>query len=358
MAKKVVFMKKYALIFLTVFVHYGALALSFSDKISTDLSLYTFYADSTQVHSIKGGMRAGFFSNGEFNEYLKYEGKINLFFEEGSHRALNDDSFSKVQNFSLEKAFIDFIPSYFFNLKFGVFKSNEEYSHIFVATPELGLQEEIKVIDYNAFSLNLKSNQKIISSNSTENKTGTVAGETSYYLLHSASARYNHDIFNFSMTYGIYNYEGLGSSLANKAKYLGSTVFGSDSAAQFKYKFNGDFYLTHLHFNTIFDGLDLYYQYIHNDDAKKYGENIGAALAFYKIKIGLEKYLIQKDAILPMQIPNVYGRANMDGLKTDLSYHNQNYLVSLSYTTAKPIEKTLYQAQLSTLFLEFRQNFK
>ena len=182
-----------------------ALILTFTQTLSyaelpdwdVDMSIYAFGADSSQVHALKGGMRVGIEAEGKITETLKYHGIMNIFFEEGTHTALNNDSYATATTYGIEEANVKWVPGQFFEFRVGVDSVDKGYAPLFIDAPSLGASQKLKIADYDFFEFSALAYQNVMSVNSTQSRTGSVSNKAAYYLLAGFNSKFQ--IWNLSI---------------------------------------------------------------------------------------------------------------------------------------------------------------
>ncbi|EQC47667.1 hypothetical protein [Bacteriovorax sp. Seq25_V] len=323
-----------------------------------DTSIYTLNVESTQVSSLKGGMRLGVYAKGEIDETSSYYGKMNIFFEEGSHSSLNNDSYSKASTFGIEEAYYQYRPIFWLRVRAGITRLDNTYSPLFIYSPSLGLQEVVKVIDFENFELQFNGNQKVISSNSTVYRTGRLTEKSANYYLSGIELNYNNKSLLFHLKYDYYVIRDLNSAIANKARYIGNTVNGNEEASKFNFKYEGHNLSAAVGFKQVFSGLTFYGQYMENSNT-----NDSALLAGTKLKIKevhelkFENFDVDGDVIVSTLVSPYYGATNRQGQHYAYTKYFGADKFELNYVSAKPKKASLYQDDIYILMASFTHKF-
>ncbi len=319
-----------------------------------DMSIYVLNAESTQVSSLKGGMRLGVMAQGEIDENSSYFGKMNIFFEEGSHSSLNNESYSKASTFGIEEAYYQYKPLFWLKLRAGITKLDNQYSPLFIYSPSLGLQEEIKVIDFDTFELKINANQKVISSNSTVSRTGKLTEKSAQYYLNGLELHW-HSTDNFlKLRYDHFIINDLNSTIADKARFIGNTVTGLTESTKFVNEYNGHSLSAAVGFNS----LTFYAHYMQNTKNNDIGLLEGVK---YKVnenyEFSAENYKIEGDTTLATLVSPYYGATNRKGQHYRVSKFFGANQIDLNFVDSKAVKASLYQDDLYIIIASFTHQF-
>lgn len=322
---------------------------------NVDLSIYGFGADSTQVNALKGGMRIGVDANGEITEELGYRGKMNIFFEEGSHTALNNDSYSTATTYGIDEALLLWSPLSFLKLQVGVDALENPYAPLFITVPSLGLGQNLKLADYDFFELSLFSRQNVVSVNSTQSRTGSVSNRAAYYLNGGFHSKLIFSRASLHLHYNYFSYEKLSSALADKSRFRGNTVVGTGDSAQYLFDYKGHDISMALELDMLFHKMILFGEYLQNPDSKDSGVLIGLRAQLTEShEVSLENFENEPDTLPAISVSPYYGGTNRKGQKFGYRYQKDNNEIKLNYYKMETVETAIYQDDLDIFMLEYK----
>lgn len=314
--------------------------------------------DSEQVNVKKAGLVFGIQSSATVAPGLELFGHLNLLFEEGSYLALNDDTF-KIDN-ALYPSFLylSYTPYYFFNSKVGIIKTARHFSPLLFNEPDLGVNNELSMIDFDYIKIKLIADAKLINNNLTESRTGSLSKTNSYY----SNLGIDFEVLNHYVSSGFlfskYNFNNPNYSMAQDSRFMGATVTGVSNSSVFTYEHLGDNFQFYISFNQLLEKMIFYSQYISNSDSQKNALIYGAQIGFLKnIKFIIEQYEIESDSILAIYSNALYGRTNRRGNHVSLNISDEKSSYSAHFYKNNTIKSNIFQDELTIFTLDFSYNF-
>jgi len=319
-----------------------------------DMSIYGFGADSSQVYALKGGMRIGVEAEGQITKTLKYHGIMNIFFEEGTHTALNNSSYATATTYGIEEANIKWVPGQFFEFRLGVDSVEKDYSPLFIDAPSLGATQILKIADYDYFEFSLFSRQNVVSVNSTQSRTGSVGDKAAYYLLGGFKSTFVMNKSKLHFNYNYFSYDKLSASLAEDSRFRGNTVFGTGDSSSFTYKYKGHDFSLALELPYIIHNIKLYGEYLHNTNSKDKGILIGTKLHLTnQYAIRLDSFKNDPDTLPAISVSPSYGGTNREGQRLGLYFDQEDSSLSINYYRMNTINTSVYQDELDIISFEY-----
>ncbi len=329
-------------------------SLAKNTDLRTDVSIYSFNADSSQVYTLKGGMRLGLILESNKSDDFYYYGKMNIFFEEGSFRSLNDDSFASANTYGVEEAFFKWSPSTYFYAKAGVSKVEREDHSLFINPPALGLKLNTRPFDFNFLEVDTFATINTISNNSTQSRTGKIDGKASYYLLLGVDIRMLSDMIDFKLHYKGFSFNKLTSEYAFKSRFRGSSVTGTgELSSRFTKDYSGHHVSSKVKMKGLYLKPSLRAELISNSDADDQGHLMGLGLESDHFKYKIERFENDPNTLPAAIVSPYYGGTNREGFVTGITYLNKNYQINVDYYTMTTIAASPYQDDLDIIFIEF-----
>lgn len=323
---------------------------SFSTKLSS--------IDSSQVNTKKVGVLVSAKSSAMINTLTKIDAKLDLLFEEGSHLALNDDSFKVDNALYPSQLYITFTPFYFLWLHAGIFQSARAYSPLLFNDSDLGLSQTTTFLDFTNLKLQFFSDIKTINHNTTETRTGSLSKNNSYYTNLGLDFNLDTHYLKLGALVSNFSFEKPNYAIASESRFMGATVTGTQNTSRFVYAYQGinaQFFLT---LPQLLNQVTFYTQYIKNNDSSDTATLFGLDLGVLEnIKLKLERYEIMADSIISVYAPMYYGRTNRDGEHIALTIKDGKSQYALNYYQNSPKEVNIFQDELTIFTLEFSHNF-
>lgn len=321
-------------------------------NFNTDLSLYSFNADSSQVFALRGGMRIGIAFEGQSNEQFSYYGKMNIFFEEGSFRALNDDSFANANTYGVEEAYFMYKPFQYFYVKAGVARVFEEHQRLFLDPPGLGSKINFKPIDYDFFEFDLHAIINTITTNATQSRTGKLNGSAAYYTILGANAKFILDSLDWKIAYRNFSFHDLNSEFAFKSRFRGSSVTGTgELASLFTNDYKGHHISTYVDFKKYYLRPIIKMEYLNNTESGDSGYLFGLTLRTDHFEYKFETLRNEPDTLPAALINPYYGGTNREGQVVGVKYLNKDYTIDVDYYAHKTTEASPFQDDLNIVFV-------
>ena len=322
-----------------------------------DLSIYSFNADSTQVSALKGGMRLGLMIKGKSGNNFNYYGKMNIFFEEGSFRSYNDDSFSQANTYGVEEAYFKWMPLQYFHMKAGISKVSKKHHSLFINPPALGTKLNVRPFDFDFFELDVFSLINTISQDSTQSGTGQLKGRASYYLITGVDTKLKTDYLDFNFHYKHFSFNKLTSEYAFKSRFRGSSVTGTgELSSTFTNNYKGHYLSTSIHLKNTTLSPVFRAEFIKNTQSEDTGKLVGINLKTEHFKYRVELFENEKDTLPAAIVSPYYGGTNRKGSLIGLTYLNKNYTIGIDYYKLDTIAASPFQDQLDIVFIEFARS--
>jgi hypothetical protein len=319
-----------------------------------DMSIYGFGADSSQVYALKGGMRIGIDAEGQITKSLKYHGKMNIFFEEGSHTSLNNNSYATATTYGIEEANIIWEPSQFFTFKIGVDSVEADYAPLFIDAPSLGLGQVLKIADYDFFEFELFSRQNVVSVNSTQSRTGSVGDKAAYYLLGGFHSKLAMAKINLYIDYNYFSYDKLSAPLAESSRFRGNTVTGTGDSSKYFYEYKGHDISAAIEVPYIFHKMKFFGEYLSNTESKDSGHLVGAKIYFNeKYSIRMDNFKNEPDTLPAISVSPSYGGTNREGQRVGFYFLEGTSEISIDYYKMDTVDTSVYQDDLEIFALEY-----
>jgi hypothetical protein len=334
----------------------SSVSISAKLPIDADMSIYGLYADSMTIQSLKGGVRLGLASSGVIDDNLRYQGKINVFFEQGSHITLNDDSYSNANTYGVDYGTIIYSPLTFLDLSLGVQDVQKEASPLFIHPPSLGTKEVVKLVDNNNWFLFWENQQNIVKTDYVQNRLGKLNQRASYYITSELKYKLSNANYNMAINAGYFKFFELNSKNAYDSSFRGSQIIGSLATnSKFLYQYEGINADFKIDLNNIYYGIELYAQYLLNQDssdiAQLYGANIGLS---EKLILTLEYFRNERNTLPAIVVNPYYGGTNREGQKFGLfSTINKKSHMEINFYMTDTIVASAYQKPLNILFLAY-----
>lgn len=356
--------KIYIKTILTVLICYSCLSSSpdFKTQLLTNvqysLESRLTLVDSIQVNTKKGGLIFAAQSNAKISENVELFARINLLFEEGSHLALNDDTF-KIDNALFPSfLYLFYKPTYFFESQAGIIKTARHYSPLLFNEPDLGLNNQLTLIDYENLKLRFNLDAKLINGNLTENRTGSLSKTNSYYSNLGVDLELFTHYISTGFLYSKYKFNNLNYMVAQDSRFMGATVYGVNNSSTFKYGHLGDNFQIYISFNQLLDKVVFYTQYITNTDSRQNALLFGTEIGLMKnLKFQFEQYEIESDSILAIYANSYFGRTNRRGEHASLNISDGKSVYSAHFYKNNTINSNIFQDELTIFTLEFLYNF-
>lgn len=314
--------------------------------------------DSAQVNVKKAGLVFGLQSSALIAPDLELFGHFNLLFEEGSYLALNDDTFKIDNALYPSYLYLSYTPYYFFNSKVGIIKTARHFSPLLFNEPDLGINNELSIIDFEYIKIKLIADAKLINNNLTESRTGSLSKTNSYY----SNLGIDFEVLNHYVSSGFlfskYNFTNPNYSMTQDSRFMGATVTGVNNSSVFTYEHLGDNLQFYISFNQLLEKMIFYSQYISNTDSNKNALIYGAEIGFLKnVRFIIEQYEIESDSILAIYSNALYGRTNRRGNHVSLNISNGKSSYSAHFYKNNTVKSNIFQDELTIFTLDFSYNF-
>ncbi len=325
-------------------------------KLDFDLSIYSFNADSTQVQSFKGGMRIGAKAQGEITDDITYYGKMNIFFEEGSHRALNDSSFQTANTYGVEEAYVKYAPIPFANLKIGVSEVSEKSEKLFIDPPGLGAVITVRPLDYSFLEWDFYATYNNISQDNTRTQTGQLSGSSSSYTLVGSKANLILDSVDIKAHLVHYTFNDLTNELAYTSRFRGNSISGStDINSIFIHDFKGIYMSSAMTLKTFTIKPRLMLEKLVNLENNDEATLIGLGLTSESFDFRVSTFENEADTLPAIVVSPYYGETSRQGQTIGVSYINKSTTFSIDYHYLDAMGSNAYQDDLSIILFELRR---
>ncbi len=339
---------------LSILFIFQVLAYAETPDLDMDMSIYGFGADSTQVYALKGGMRFGVEAQGKITKTLSYHGKMNIFFEEGTHTALNNSSYATATTYGIEEAEVIWQPLDFFKFNIGVHLIDIDHAPLFINAPSLGLGQTIDLVDYDNFELTVFARQNVVSVNSTQSRTGKIGDRAAYYMLGGFRSKILTSPFNIYFDYNYFSYEKLSAPLAESSRFRGNTVTGTGDSSTFFNDYKGHDISGAIEFSFLIHKIKFFSEYLSNSESNDTGLLLGTKLSLTKSHaVRFDAFENEADTLPAISVSPSYGGTNRKGQRASYIYNEGTSTITIDYFKMKTIDSSIYQDDLQILSLEY-----
>lgn len=280
---------------------------------------------------------------------LEAEAGVNL--EIGSNNSTYIKEFAPEREVVLRKAYLEFIPVSFLQLKAGAINQQDYQSPLLLGGRAfIAAQEQLTLPVGDLQNITLRSQQAIPSNDTLTNRIGAVEGKPPQFMIHSLGLDLDGDVLSLQVEASLWRYQSLPNSVAYYSRFMGNTVVGiGTDASRFYYNYygkNASFKLG-LFQSSLFN-FQISGQWVTNDEAAS-GHDTGmmgsAGFGFYGHRLSAHWLKNESDSSVAFYNASNLGHNNRKGYGVSIEGPvNTVWNYSAKYWNLDLIESNLYQS--------------